>query len=333
MADSKKPRGVIDTTPVHKVENTELSPQIGSYVHQRYVKAATSDNTRRAYQSAIRHFGQWGGALPTTQSTVMNYLLAHAQTLSTRTLALRLTALKNWHKLQGFNDPVTDEVKILLKGIERKEGRPKEKAATFTLKDLTRMVQCIDKESDLKALRDKALILIGFWGAFRRSELVGITAENIKVVEEGVVITVPRSKTDQEGAGLKKPLQTLNNLLCPVTALNTWMYESGIEQGEVFRGINRWELLKDNGLTATSVNLILKDRARKAGLEEAPNLSAHSLRRSLATTVYKAGGSFSSIKRQGNWTNDATVWGYIEEAKLFEDNVMNMFTGDVLPSK
>lgn len=314
------------TIPLSVVVDRALSSQIDSQAHQRYIKAATTDNTRRAYQSAIRHFERWGGVLPSNPKTVMGYLLAHAQSLSTRTLSLRLTALKNWHELQGFDNPVTDEVKKLLKGIEREEGKPKQKAAVFTFKELQRMIEHID--DDLKGRRDKALILVGFFGAFRRSELVGVTVENIQTVEEGVVITVPRSKTDQEGEGTEKPLLAINSPLCPIAALNTWLYESAIEEGPVFKAINRWGDVQENALSPASINLILKDRAGRAGLAIAPSLSAHSLRRSLATTAFKAGSSFSAIKRQGNWKSDSTVWGYIEEAKMFEDNVMSALVAE-----
>ncbi|MDF1688365.1 MAG: TniQ family protein [Cycloclasticus sp.] len=257
------------------------------------LKSATSESTRRAYKSAIRHFDRSGGMLPATSLMVMDYLLAHAQSLSIGTLSLRLSALKSWHKLQGFDNPVTNDVKKLLKGIERKEGKPKKKTATFSVKNLQQIIYYIDKESNLKAKRDKALILVGFFGTFRRSELVNIMVKHLKVVEEDLIITVPGTKTDQKGKSFTKPLLAMNNELCPIAALNAWLYESGIEDGAVFRGVSRWGSLQDNIIAAASVGPVLRDRASKAGLDEAQNLSSDSLRRSLAVAALKAENSFS----------------------------------------
>lgn len=306
---------------IQRGEGGQLVSQLGSLAHREYIKAATSDNTRRSYQSSIRHFQQWGGLLPCPASMVSEYLLAHSSSLSVRTLLTRLTALKNWHLLQGFEDPVNAEVKKLMTGIERKEGKPEQKAPTFTMKELRIIVEHI--EDDLKGLRDKALILTGFYGAFRRSELVALRVEDIRLHEKGIVITVPRSKTDQKGKGKQTALLDKEGALSPIDALNVWVEASGIESGPVFRAMNRWGTVHERPLLPASVSIILKSRSKRAGLVIAEELSAHSLRRSFATSASRAGSSFASIKRQGNWETDATVQGYIDEADLFESNAMD----------
>ena len=156
------------------LRNIETAP-LPSVTQQRYIEAATSDNTRRTYQSAIRHFEGWGGLLPANEGMVISYLLAHADCLNPRTLSLRLTALRQWHRFQKFPDPTDGtEVRKTLKGIERLHGQPKRKAKAFSLEHLESMIVRLDELDCLKNVRDRALLLVGFFGAFRRSELVGL---------------------------------------------------------------------------------------------------------------------------------------------------------------
>ncbi|BAW79644.1 integrase family protein [Candidatus Nitrosoglobus terrae] len=289
--------------------------------HQQYLEAATAENTRRAYQSAIRHFEQWGGYLPASANMVQAYLLAHAQTLNPRTLSLRLTALRHWHQLQGFPDPTASpQIRKTLQGIIRVHGRPKRQAKVFQLEHLEMMINQLSESSTLKDLRDKALLLIGFFGAFRRNELVAIKVEEIHWEPEGMVIVLPRSKTDPNGEGKFKALPVGEGVLCPITALKQWLQAAKINSGSIFRRINRWEALLDTPLHPASVTFILKRVAEQVGFGFVPELSSHSLRRSLATSAYRAGASFESIKRQGGWSHDRTVWSYIEAAQYFEDN-------------
>ncbi len=304
------------------LRNIETAP-LPEITQQRYIEAATSDNTRRTYQSAIRHFEGWGGLLPASESMVISYLLAHAERLNPRTLSLRLTALRQWHRFQKFPDPTNGaEVRKTLKGIERIHGQPKRKAKAFRLEDLERMIVGLAESKHMKSVRDRALLLVGFFGAFRRSELVGLNIDHLVWESEGVIITLPRSKTDQTGEGKIKALPYGEGLLCAASALRQWLELSETDQGPVFRGITRWSALKPERLNPASVNQILKTAAENAGLDFVPDLSSHSLRRSLATNAHRSGATFESIKRQGGWTHDNTVWEYIEEAQRFEDNAV-----------
>jgi len=154
-----------------------------------YIQAATSNNTRKAYRMDIQHFQRWGGMLPTSTEEVVRYLHAHAETLNSRTLSRRLTALKNWHSYQGFADPTIHLlVRKTLIGIQNIHGKPKEKAMALQLKHLQQMADYLKHKNTITALRDNALIQLGFFGAFRRSELVAIHWGQIEFVPEGIEI-------------------------------------------------------------------------------------------------------------------------------------------------
>ncbi|MGX9697684.1 tyrosine-type recombinase/integrase [Janthinobacterium lividum] len=298
--------------------------------HQAFLAAATSDNTRRTYRSAIRHFQAWGGALPADESTVIRYLMAYADSLNARTLALRLTALSQWHVYQGFADPAsTPTVRKTLAGIARLHGKPKKKAKALPLEDLELIVARLAALGSVKALRDSALLQLGFFGGFRRSELVGLTVEDVSWEPQGMVITLPRSKTDQLGEGIVKAIPFGDGVCCPATALRAWLAAAHIRTGPLLRTVNQWGHVSVKPLHASSINTILEGCARLAALDYVPELSSHSLRRGMATSAHRAGADFQAIKRQGGWRHDGTVHGYIEEAGRFEENA----AGSLLKAK
>lgn len=304
-----------------RTPGTLATPEQLALQHQRFLAAATTDNTRRTYRSAIRHFLAWGGVLPCDEAAVIRYLLSFAEVLNPRTLALRLTALSQWHRYQGFPDPTASAtVRKTLRGIERVHGRPRQKAKALLLEDLERIVTYLDALEGLAALRDSALLQVGYFGAFRRSELVTLEVRDLEWEREGLKITLPRSKTDQEGEGVDKAIPYGDSLCCPAKALRCWLDAAQIEQGPLFRRISRWGSVGDVALHEGSVNTILSARAEAAGLSYVPEMSSHSLRRGLATSAHRAGADFLEIKRQGGWRHDGTVHGYIEEARAFEEN-------------
>ncbi len=289
--------------------------------HRVFLAAATSDNTRRTYQSAIRHFTDWGGLLPCDEAMIIRYLMDFAATLNPRTLALRLTALSQWHIQQGFADcTTTATVRKTLAGIIRLHGTPKKKAKALPVEDLQAIVRCIAQNQSLKAIRDNALLQLGFFGGFRRSELVRLTVNDLVWASQGLTITLVRSKTDQQGQGITKAIPYGKGLCCPVTALRRWLAAADITDGAVFRAINQWEQVSSKALHASSVNTVLSYWAQQAKLLYVPALSSHSLRRGMATSAYRAGADIRQIKKQGGWRHDGTVQGYIEEAGLFEEN-------------
>lgn len=302
-------------------DGTSITADLLQQKHREFLVAATSENTRRTYRSAIRHFQSWGGALPCEEAVIIRYLLDFSETLNSRTLALRLTALSQWHSHQGFVDPAsTPTVRKTLLGIGRTHGKPKKKAKALPIKDLERIVEHLANLDTLKAKRDNALLQIGYFGGYRRSELVGLEVPNVAWEQEGLVITLQRSKTDQLGQGIVKAIPYGDGACCPATVLRTWLDAAGITAGPIFRSITKWGEIGQDALHEASVNSVLESCAKLVKLDYVPQLSSHSLRRGMATSAHRAGADFQDIKRQGGWRHDGTVQGYIEEAGQFQEN-------------
>lgn len=292
---------------------------------QDYVHAATSNSTRKAYQSDVRHFINWGGLLPASPESIVNYLHQHASLLNPRTLHRRLTAIKQWHLTQGFADPTSHPyIRKTLTGIKNVHGKPKDKAPALTLDDLKKIVSVLSKSARLIDIRNNALIQLGFFGAFRRSELVAIRWEDITFSREGIEILISRSKTDQSGEGEIVAIPNGNDAMCAVRALKLWQEYLGLNEGFIFRGISKSENILQFAIKSNQVNLIIKQIARDCNLENADDYSAHSLRRGFATEASKRNAPFQSIMRQGRWKHEGTVLGYIEEGKRFDENAVNL---------
>lgn len=246
---------------------------------QDYIHAATSDNTRKAYQSDVRHFINWGGLLPASAESIVNYLHQHAAVLNPRTLDRRLTAIKQWHLTQGFADPTSHPyIRKTMTGIKNTHGKPKDKAPAMRLDDLKKIVSVLSKSIRLIDIRNSALIQVGFFGAFRRSELVAIKWEDVTFSKEGIEITIPRSKTDQSGEGQVCAISNGNDDVCAVRALKLWQDYCGLNDGFIFRGVSKSENILSRAIKSNQVNLIIKKIARDCKLENADDYSAHSLR-------------------------------------------------------
>jgi site-specific recombinase XerD len=286
-----------------------------------YLHASTARNTRQAYRADIHHYEQSGGALPATPEDIVTYLQLFAVQLNPRTLSRRLTALKHWHTYQGFDDPTLHPVvRKTLKGIMNTHGKPKDKAPPLLPEQLSQMVTHLQQEDTLAAWRDNALLQLGYLGAFRRSELVGIHYDHIERCKEGITVLVPRSKTDQGGEGQRCAIPYGNARLCAIRALDIWLGRAKIVQGPVFRQIDRWGTLGEDALTPLALTQIIKRQAKACQLPNPEAFSSHSLRRGLATSASHKGASLKAIMRQGRWQHVGTVSGYIEEGQRFEDN-------------
>ncbi len=295
--------------------------QAVSALRNSYIQAAVSQNTRKAYRQDVDHFTRWGGLLPTTPDIIVNYLTAHATILNSRTLIRRLTALKHWHVYQGFSDPTAYPlIQKTLKGILNVHGQPKNRANALTLEQLNQMVAFMRQQNTLSMLRNNALLQIGFFGAFRCSELANLQFENITFVAEGIDILIPRSKTDPIGEGQQCAIPYGDDTLCPVTALKLWCKKANINAGAVFRGIDQHHNLSLSPLSSQSVSLIIKKIAQACQLPNANKFSSHSLRRGFATTASQKGAPFVSIMRHGRWCNESTVLSYIADGQRFETN-------------
>ena len=300
-------------------------------IPQHYIRAATSNNTRNAYQADIRHFIAWGGLLPTSSDTVVHYLHQYAETLNPRTLMRRLTALKNWHQYQGFADPTAHSVvRKTLTGIKNIHGKPKNKARALTLDALMQMVAFLKNSDRLIDCRNCALLQIGFFGAFRRSELVAITWETVHFVKEGVEIMILRSKTDQAGEGHVCAIPYGYGTLCPVNALMAWRDRSHCSSGPVFSSItgDKVNQIGNESIQPRQVNVIIKTIAQACCLPESERYSGHSLRHGFATEASKNNVPFAAIKRQGRWLSDGSVFGYINEGKRFDQNAAGIMLNE-----
>jgi integrase len=290
-------------------------------VSNPYIIAATADNTRKAYRSDIQHFEQWGGKLPARPEAIIAYLQVYAESLNPRTLARRLTAIKNWHTYQGFSDPTAHPaISKTMTGIARIHGKPKAKAYPLLPEDLLRIALYLQADNCLHNLRDNALLQIGFFGAFRRSELVAICYEHIKWEKEGIEILLPQSKTDPSHEGQYCAIPYGQDALCPVTALMSWLEKSNIKSGPLFRRILSNGTVKEENLTPLTVNHILKKRAMQCKISYVAQLSSHSLRRGLASSASRLGAGLPAIMRQGRWKQVNTVIEYIEASERFVEN-------------
>ncbi|WAG76524.1 tyrosine-type recombinase/integrase [Metapseudomonas furukawaii] len=296
---------------------------------ERYLQAGTRANTRRSYQQAIEHFEvSWGGFLPATSDAIVRYLVDHAGTLASSTLKLRLAALAQWHVSQGFPDPTkTPLVRQVLKGIRTLHPKPEKQAEPLQLRELEQCVAWLEQtgatarvEGDLPRLlrcwRDRALLLIGFWRAFRSDELCRLQVEHIQVrAGEGMQLFLPWSKGDRDNQGQSYQAPALARL-CPVQAYSDWISLAGIARGPVFRGIDRWGHLSEQGLHPHSVIPLLRSVLKGAGLP-AELYSSHSLRRGFATWATRSGWDQKALMGYVGWRDAKSALRYVDSTGLF----------------
>jgi integrase len=283
-----------------------------------YVRDSLAPNTRRAYLSDLAHFESWGGRVPATPEATASYLAAHAETLSMATLARRLASLAKAHRARGIASPTGSElVRAVLRGIKRRNGSAQKEAKPLLRDDLFAVLDVMG--DGLKDARDKALLLLGFAGGFRRSELVGINRQDVESVRQGIIIHLRRSKTDQDGAGRKIGIPHGRTRWCPVAVLDEWLAKSGIAEGPVFRPIDRHDRISAERLSGEAVSLVVKERVKAARIDPS-GYSGHSLRAGLATSAAQAGVPSWKIRQQTGHASDAMLSRYIRDGKLFTSN-------------
>ncbi|MCZ4428864.1 site-specific integrase [Agrobacterium sp. SOY23] len=294
-----------------------------------YGRAALSSNTMRAYKSDWQDFQDWCVArdrshLPASAATVANYAsyLADAGK-KVPTIARKLAAIRFFHRGAGLDNP-TDHagVAAILKGIRRTVGTAARQKAPATVDVIHAMIARINADS-LQGKRDRALLLLGFAGAFRRSELVAITFEDLTFGQEGVDVFLPKSKTDQEAKG--QSVAILNGkALKPADRLKEWLQAAGIISGPIFRRFNRGDRLTGETLTDQAVALIVKKYADAAGLDVA-SLSGHSLRAGFVTSAAENRASISRIMEVTRHRDPRTVETYVRRADRFKDHAGDGF--------
>ena len=216
-----------------------------------------------------------------------------------------------------MTDPAkNDLVRAVLRGVRRTTGKPQRQVTPLLKSDLLSIVGLMRGS---KGIRDRALVLLGFAGALRRSELVALDVQDVQFVKEGLIIQIRRSKTDQTGEGRKIAVPRGRFGICPVNAVEAWLNTATIAAGPLFRPIMKNGLVCGKRLSSQAVALILKGYAAAVGLDAA-NISGHSLRAGLVTSAAMAGVSTWKIKAQTGHKSDVMVARYIRNADLFHDN-------------
>ncbi|WAB99748.1 tyrosine-type recombinase/integrase [Pseudomonas putida] len=294
---------------------------------ERYQQAARRASTARRYAQAIEHFeGEWGGLLPASSASVVGYLAAYGPKLSANTLRTHLAALAQWHQQRGFPDPTkTAQVRDTLRGIQALHPQPIKQALALQLQVLETSIDRLtdelmsgEPEQRLRAARDQALILLGFWRAFRGDELCRLQAEHVRIDEgEGLQLFLPTSKTDRDNRGRNLTMPALKRL-CPVQATQQWLALSGITQGPLFRGIDRWGHLGEQPLHPNSVSRLLRGALMRSGTE-AQGYSAHSLRRGFATWASRNQWSSEALMAYVGWRDVQSAARYIEPHAPFAE--------------
>ena len=283
------------------------------------LKNSKSANTLRAYESDYRDFSGFCiknnfNPLPADPKILSLYLTKLSQTSKFSTLKRRVASISIIHKLKGFYiDTKHPVIMENLMGIKRQNGSNQKAKKPILINDLKKIINVINEvqTKEIRKLRDKALILVGFAGGFRRSELVALNCEDIEFVQEGVKIFVKRSKTDQSGEGMTKAIPSFDNAIyCPVVHLQNWIYELKNKKGKVF------------SISDKSVALIIKKYANLAGLE-GHKYAGHSLRSGFATSTAESGAEERNIMAMTGHKTTQMVRRYIQEANLFKNNALN----------
>ena len=282
------------------------------------LKNSKAHNTLRAYQADFNDFSNFCNtngfsSLPTDPKIVALYLTHLSSFSKFSTLKRRLASIKVIHKLKGhYIDTKHPVISENLMGIKRKLGVKQLSKKPILISDLKLIVQAIiDDKNEYKKIQNKALILIGFAGGFRRSELVSIEREDIDFVDEGVKINIRKSKTDQTGIGMTKAIPYFDNkIFCPVISLNEWINYANISNGKIFN------------ISDKSVALIIKKYALIAGLDNT-KYAGHSLRSGFATSTAETGADERSIMAMTGHKTTQMVRRYIQEANLFKNNALN----------
>ncbi len=289
---------------------------------QHYATAAEAATTRRNYATDWRAFARWCDergveALPGRPEVVALYLTDFARDHKASTVVRRAVGIAKAHRRAGHPSPVDHEsVRLLLGGIRRAKGMAPEQKSPLLTADVLALVENCDP-STFAGSRDRALLLVGYMGAFRRSELVSLDVEDLEDRPEGLALTLRRSKVDQEGHGRRKVLVYGSSpTTCPVTALRAWLTVAGLTDGPVFRPVDRHGRIGAARLSGEAVASVVKRAARLAGLD--PRFFAgHSLRSGHVTEAKRNDATDLEVMSQTHHRSAESLAGYVREADLF----------------
>mgnify|MGYP001258766863 CR=1 FL=1 len=295
------------------------------------LKSSKANNTLRAYKSDFKDFGAFCvkhgfKSLPSEPKIVSLYITHLSKNSKISTLRRRLVSISMVHKLKGhYLDTKHPIIVENLMGIRRVKGSIQIGKKPILINHLKSIINVIDNQNneEIKKLRDKTLILVGFGGGFRRTELISIDHEDLEFVPEGLKIIIKRSKTDQFGEGMIKGLPYFDNeIYCPVKNLQKWLEISKIKSGPIFRRFSRGLTLTNKRLTDQSVVLLIKEYLNLAGIEN-KNFAGHSLRSGFATVAAESGADERSIMSMTGHKSTQMVRRYIREANIFKNNALS----------
>jgi site-specific recombinase XerD len=310
--------------PIQGGKGADIVPPSSLEQAREFARRSKAENTLRGYRADWREFCGWCEGhslrpLPALPETVASYIAECAGRLKVGSIQRRLNAIAEAHKAVGVESPTTaGMVRNTLKGIKRTIGTAMVQKATALTDDIRAMVGV--SGAGLIGSRDRALVLLGFAGAFRRSELVGLDAEDCGFGNDGLTVTLRRSKTDQDGAGRKIGIPYGSNPeTCPVRIIQAWIELAGIDAGPLFRSINRHGQVRAGRLSPIDVARVVKKLAKRAGLDAA-KYAGHSLRAGHATSASIAGASERSIMNQTGHRSVQMVRRYIRDGSLFREN-------------
>ncbi len=310
-------------------ENSLSSIEVITAKSMEYIEQAKALNTIKAYRTDFNHFAEWCktyglNALPATPQTVANYLTEIIESgMKVSTLTRRISSISQAHQVADLESPTHSMiVRAVMAGIRRNKGTSQQGKIPVLTSDIRVMVEVLP--DNLLGIRDRALLLLGFAGAYRRSELVSLNVEDITFARDGLRVLLRKSKTDQEGQGITKGIAYGSHLeTCPVRALQQWIEASKIKTGPLFRAINRHGQMQPGRLSDKAVALIVKRQASAAGLDPAL-YSGHSLRAGLATSAAEAGVNERTIMKQTGHKSENMVRKYIRMGSLFQENASAM---------
>ncbi|MCH4179738.1 MAG: site-specific integrase [Megasphaera sp.] len=295
---------------------------------------ARAKNTIDAYESDWNDFCDWCeyhnvSSFPALPETIINYINDLADNAKANTVSRRISALTENFDAAGIKDnpcrfPI---VKNALRGIKRMKGTMQHGKMPILFDDIKEMMNCLEG-NELQQARDKAILLIGFYGAMRRSELAGLDVEDLRFTRLGLLITLRKSKTDQYDQGQQIGIPFVaDKEVCGVTALRQWLQLSGITTGPVFRGFTRSHTIRKTRISDKSIALIVKQYAGLVGMDP-KDYGAHSLRHGFATSAAQHHVEERQIMHQTRHKSQAIVRRYIDEADSLIDNPIFKITGD-----
>ena len=296
------------------------------------LQSSKANNTVRAYKSDFKDFGlfcaQNGFKSLPSEPKIVSLYLTYLSTKDSKmsTLKRRLVSIGVIHRLKGhYLDTKHPSIIENIMGIKRRKGSIQKGKKPILISHLKQLIDVIDKQDNenIKKLRDRSIILIGFSGGFRRNEIVSLDYDDLDFVEEGVKIQIRRSKTDQFGEGLVKALPYFDNSrYCPVVSLKNWINISKISSDALFRRFSKGSRLSEHRLTDQTVALLIKKYLELAGIDS-KNYSGHSLRSGFATSAAESGAEERNIMAMTGHKSTEMVRRYIKEANLFKNNALN----------